>query len=27
LERMSEAGKKAAGIHDLVEYRRDLPLD
>jgi IMP dehydrogenase len=27
LERMSEAGKKEAGIHDLVEYRRDLPLD
>ena len=27
LERMSESGKKEAGIHDLVEYRRDLPLD
>jgi IMP dehydrogenase len=27
IERMSEAGKKEAGIHDLVEYRRDLPLD
>jgi IMP dehydrogenase len=27
LERMSEAGKKEAGIHDLVEYTRDLPLD
>jgi IMP dehydrogenase len=27
LERMSEAGKREAGIHDLVEYRRDLPLD
>ena len=27
MERMSEAGKKEAGIHDLVEYKRDLPLD
>ena len=27
LERMSEAGKREAGIHDLVEYRRNLPLD
>jgi IMP dehydrogenase len=27
MERMSEAGKKEAGIHDLVEYTRDLPLD
>jgi IMP dehydrogenase len=27
LERMSEAGKREAGIHDLIEYRRDLPLD
>ena len=27
LERMSESGKREAGIHDLVEYRRDLPLD
>jgi IMP dehydrogenase len=27
LERMSEAGKREAGIHDLVEYTRDLPLD
>jgi hypothetical protein len=24
---MSEAGKREAGIHDLVEYTRDLPLD
>ncbi|MBA7653740.1 Inosine-5'-monophosphate dehydrogenase [subsurface metagenome] len=27
MERMSEAGKEEAGIHDLVEYKRDLPLD
>jgi IMP dehydrogenase len=27
LERMSESGKKEAGIHDLVEYKKDLPLD
>jgi IMP dehydrogenase len=27
LERMSESGKREAGIHDLVEYRRDLTLD
>ncbi len=27
LERMSEAGKKEAGIHDLAEYKKDLPLD
>ena len=27
LERMSEAGRREAGIHDLVEYRRTLPLD
>jgi IMP dehydrogenase len=27
LERMSESGKREAGIHDLVEYRRNLPLD
>jgi IMP dehydrogenase/GMP reductase len=27
LERMSEAGRREAGIHDLVEYRRNLPLD
>jgi IMP dehydrogenase len=27
MERMSESGKKEAGIHDLVEYKKDLPLD
>jgi len=27
LERMSESGKREAGIHDLAEYRRDLPLE
>ena len=27
LERMSAAGQREAGIHDLVEYTRDLPLD
>ncbi len=27
MERMSEAGKREAGIHDLTEYKMDLPLD
>ncbi len=27
LERMSEAGKREAGIHDLAEYKKDLPLE
>lgn len=27
MERMSEAGKLEAGIHDLAEYKKDLPLD
>ncbi len=27
MEKMSEAGKKEAGIHDLVEYKKYLPLD
>jgi len=27
MERMSEAGKREAGIHDLAEYKKDLPLD